>query len=81
MNSYSSASADYLSDIAAKAQRELFETKQKLQAAQARVTELEAALKPFVDAADLTDHLPENNITSRITHGDLRQARAVLKGA
>lgn len=52
----------------------------ELTAAQARITELETALRIFVDIANKTpETLPDNQISSRVTHGDLRAARAALE--
>ena len=52
--------------------------------AQARIAELEGALKPFVVAADgLNDDTPDDaevDYTDNLLIGDLRRARAALKG-
>jgi len=60
-----------------------YELQAKLELANSRIAELEAALKPFADKATAceqrySDFVPEDDRTFAFTLGDLRQARKVL---
>ena len=52
-----------------------------IEKADARIVELEAALKPFADASDLHLGSDDMSIAFRIIIGNLRQARKVLENA